>query len=109
MSDRLPLYALATHALGDFPLQTDNMAENKLDNPRVRAEHVAVYTLGFLPVALASDWNRKGSVVFLLSLAGTHYAIDSRRWNDAVPIWFDQALHVIALAVAVFLADRTDD
>lgn len=109
MSDRLPLYALAAHALGDFPLQSDRMAEGKLDDAGTRAEHVGVYMLGFLPVVLAADWNRTGGAVFLAALAGSHYAIDSRRWHDGVPFWFDQSLHVIALAVAVFLADSSDD
>ena len=102
----LTLYALAAHALGDFPLQTDNMAANKLDDPGIRAKHVATYTLGFLPVALATDWDRKGVAVFLLSVAGSHFMIDSRRWNENVPIWYDQALHVIALAVAMVLGRR---
>lgn len=97
MSDAL--YALAAHALGDYPLQTDHMAENKIDDGETRAKHVAVYTLSFLPVALASDWSHKQAAVYLGGIASTHYVIDSRRWNDAVPIWYDQALHVIALAV----------
>ena len=93
------LYALAAHALGDYPLQTDDMAANKLDDPTVRAKHVTTYTLGFLPVALASDWSNRQAAVYLGGIWSTHYAIDSRRWNENVPIWYDQALHVIALAV----------
>lgn len=111
-SDRVPLYAFAAHAIGDWPLQSDRMAAEKLDNPRVRAEHVAVYTASFLPVALAADWDRRGMVVFLGSVAGSHYVIDSRRWKEPVegfesrPIWFDQVFHVVAIAAAVFLADQ---
>lgn len=100
------LYALASHAAGDFPLQTGWMAENKFDSASVRAVHVAVYCLAFIPFALSRGWSRKQVATFFMSLAGTHFAIDSRRWNDAVPIWFDQALHVIALAVSVSLANR---
>lgn len=106
-TDRLPLYALAAHAAGDFPLQTSWMAKNKFDSRVVRAVHVAVYTVAFIPVAIASEWTKRQSAMFLGTLAATHFAIDTRRWNDAVPIWFDQALHVIALAVSFALADRS--
>lgn len=102
---RFTLYTLAAHAVGDFPLQTDWMAAKKLESPFIRAVHVAVYTAAFLPVAFASSWSRRQSVAFLLTTASTHFAIDSWRWNDDVPIWFDQALHVIALALATALAD----
>jgi len=101
------LSLLAAHAAGDFPLQTDRMAAEKFDSRRVRAAHVAVYTLGFVPAVLASDWTVRQSVAFLATIASTHYAVDSRRWNDAVPIWYDQALHVIALALAAFFADNS--
>ena len=108
-TDRLTLYALAAHAAGDFPLQSDWMAANKIDSRSARAAHVAVYTAAFIPVVIASKWSKRRSVAFLGTLATTHFAIDSRRWNENVPIWFDQALHVIALAVSFVIADRTQD
>ena len=104
------LYALAAHAAGDFPLQTDRMAAKKFDSDRVRAEHVSVYTASFLPVVFAADWSAQQRAVFLAGLWGTHYAIDTRRWKEPVegfesfPVWFDQALHVIALAVVFAIA-----
>ena len=110
--DRLPLYALAAHAAGDWPLQSDQMATEKFDDPKTRAKHIGVYTLSFLPVAMASDWDSRGKAVFLLTIAGTHFAIDTRRWvenYEAFPtraLWFDQAFHLIAIAVAFALADR---
>ena len=106
-TDRLSLYALAAHAAGDFPLQTDWMAENKFDSRLARGVHVAVYTAAFIPLVLAGGWSKKRSMAFLGTLAATHFGIDSRRWNENVPIWYDQALHTIALAVAFALADRT--
>lgn len=106
-TDRLPLYALAAHAAGDFPLQTDWMAENKFNSRAARAVHVAVYTASFIPVVIASGWTAQQSATFLGTLAASHFAIDSQRWNDTVPIWFDQALHVIALAVSFAVADRS--
>lgn len=102
------LYALASHAAGDFPLQTDEMAAEKLDDPRVRARHVTVYTLTFVPVALLEGWSLRRALAFLAVIWLTHFGIDSRRWNDAVPIWYDQALHVIALAVAFALSGVVD-
>ena len=104
--NRLPLYALAAHAAGDFPLQSDWMAANKLESPIARSVHVAVYTAAFVPVVLSSSWSRRQAAAFLVTIASTHFVIDSRRWSDVVPIWYDQALHVIALAVAFALADR---
>ena len=107
----LGLYALAAHAAGDFPLQTNAMAARKFDEPLVRAAHVTVYTLSFLPVALAADLDRRQAVVFLGGIWGTHFVIDSRRWKEPVdgfeafPVWFDQALHVIALAIVFALAE----
>ena len=101
------LYALASHAAGDFPLQTDAMAAEKFDNRLVRARHVAVYTASFIPALLTTEWNKRQAAAFLGTIAATHFVIDSRRWNDAVPIWYDQALHVIALAVATSLAEST--
>lgn len=111
----LPLYALAAHAAGDWPLQSDRMAAEKLDDAGVRAEHVAVYTLSFLPVMLAADWNRRASDAFAVTLAGSHYLIDMRRWKQPVdgfpsrPIWFDQVFHVIALALAMALGEEVND
>lgn len=101
------LYAIAAHFAGDFPLQSDRMAAAKFEDARVRAEHVTVYVATFLPVVIATDWSRRQAVVFLGGLWGSHYAIDSRRWADPVegfptrPLWFDQAFHLIALAVLV--------
>lgn len=103
MSDAL--YALAAHAAGDFPLQTDRMAAEKFDSRIVRAEHVSVYTLAFVPVAFATDWSTHQRVVFLAGIWGSHFAVDSRRWKEPIegfetrPLWFDQAYHIITLAL----------
>jgi len=107
--DRLTLYALAAHAAGDFPLQTDWMAGNKFDSRTARAVHVAVYTACYIPVVLKSGWSKRQALTFLGTITATHFAIDSRRWNENVPIWYDQALHVISLAVAFLLADAGDN
>lgn len=95
MSDALHL--LAAHAAGDFPLQTDRMAQEKFDSAAVRAYHVTVYTLAYVPV--------RRNPLFLALLWVTHFAIDSKRWNENVPIWYDQALHLIALSLVLRATD----
>lgn len=97
----LTLYLLACHAAGDFVLQTDRMAEQKFDDLAICLLHCAVYTAVFLPVVVAVGWSVVRTAAFATIVFAIHAAIDSRRWNDAVPIWSDQALHVIALALAV--------
>lgn len=105
-SDRYALAFLAAHAAGDFPLQSDWMAAEKFDSRLARAVHVTVYTAAFLPVVCRVGWSRRRAAVFLALLWGSHFIIDSRRWNAAVPIWYDQALHLIALAVALEVVDH---
>ena len=99
-TDDETLQLLAAHAAGDFPLQTGWMAQNKLDSPLARGVHVTTYTAAFVPL--------RRKPLFLALLWISHYAIDSRRWNDAVPIWYDQALHIIALAIVAGIVDRWD-
>lgn len=103
----LGLYVLAAHAAGDFPLQPDWMATQKRDGHRVRLFHVAIYTLAFVPVTIIAPWTASQAGLFLMLVAGPHYVVDSRRWADPTdalpgrPLWFDQAYHLISLAVAV--------
>lgn len=106
---RMTLCVLAAHAAGDFLLQPKWMGTNKLDSRAVRALHVVVYTAVFIPIVMASKWTSRQSVTFLGTVATTHFAIDSDRWNDTVPILVDQVLHGIALAVSFALADWCGD
>lgn len=41
------------HAVVDFIFQTHFEAMNKHNNPKIRARHCLVYTIGFLPILLA--------------------------------------------------------
>lgn len=98
------LWLLAAHMVGDFITQNQWMADNKLRCPRVRAFHVTVYTLGFVPVVIfaTSDWRR--AVGFLLFLWAAHFVTDSRRWASgekwpAKPLMVDQTIHIVTLAV----------
>ncbi|WP_226043458.1 DUF3307 domain-containing protein [Natrinema sp. DC36] len=104
--DRHALAFLAAHAAGDFPLQSDWMAAEKFDSRLARAAHVTVYTAAFLPPVIGAGWSRRRTAAFLAILWASHFVVDSRRWNDAVPIWYDQALHLIALAVALEVVDH---
>lgn len=104
--DHASLFALASHFAGDFPLQPDWMAARKLDEPVVRAQHVTVYTAAFLPYTLSVGWDDRQRGVFFALLWGSHFLVDSRRWHDGVPFWFDQALHVICLALFVAVVER---
>ncbi|WP_153952878.1 DUF3307 domain-containing protein [Halosegnis longus] len=103
------LSILAGHAAGDFLLQTDRMANEKIDDSVVRAEHVSWYTAAIAVATSDAPWSLRQRVGFLVYVWLTHYIIDSRRWNDAVPIWYDQAFHVIALSVGLTLVGGTDD
>lgn len=104
MNGLLPLDILAAHLAGDFLLQSDWMAANKLRCWRARALHVATYAAAFLPV-LALHWPGLGrALLFLGLLALSHFLTDSRRWSTgenwpAKPIVVDQVLHVIELAI----------
>lgn len=98
------LALLAAHALADFPLQSDRMAEEKLESRSVRGEHCAVHALMtyFFLLPFVDFWTASAasSVVF-----SVHFVIDSRRWSvswaepppDWLPIANDQALHLGSL------------
>ncbi|MWG36553.1 DUF3307 domain-containing protein [Halomarina oriensis] len=101
MSD---LSLLAAHLLADFPLQSDRMAAEKLDDWGVRLDHVAVHAVTTaLAVALTKGVDRR-LPLFVAAVVTTHYGIDTRRWAgpkdgfEAYPLAVDQTLHVVALA-----------
>lgn len=99
------LELLALHLLGDFVLQTEHMALNKLTDWKVRLLHVSIYTLSFL----AWGWWLHGAsgLWFAAGVFATHFVIDSRRWCSdkwpPKPIIIDQSLHIIVLALLVRL------
>lgn len=61
------------HLTGDYLLQTDHMAAEKLHSNRAAALHAATYTLPFLALT-KSPWR-------LAIIGSTHFAID--RWRLA--------------------------
>lgn len=109
MGEPVGLALLASHALADFPLQTDRMAARKLDNRRVRAKHAGVHvavTGAFLSVFAPFP------VAALAGLAAgcLHFGVDSRRWaepaggSEAYPIAVDQSLHIASLFLVALAA-----
>lgn len=100
----LVLELLAAHMVGDYILQSDDMAKRKLSDWRVRAVHVLAYTLPFIFVVGWKAATYEGALLFLLANGVVHFIIDSRRWASGEawppkPILVDQTLHLVQLAV----------
>jgi len=95
------LLLLACHFIGDFPLQSQWMSEEKSKRWEINFYHVAVYISVFI-VAGA-----KLSLMSLIIIFVTHFFIDtlSARWKIINYIWQDQLLHVLVL-VFVFLVAK---
>ncbi len=95
---------LVAHTLADFPLQTDQMANEKFRDVRTRLLHSCVHliltALFLLPLV---------SVVSVLSTAVlifiSHYTIDTQRWAEPksgfenYPIFVDQAYHLFSIYI----------
>jgi hypothetical protein len=64
---------LVAHAVGDYILQSDWMADNKTKNSVAAAVHAITYTLPFLLITQ--------SVGALAIICGTHFVVD--RWRLA--------------------------
>lgn len=98
----IALEILALHMLGDYILQTEWMAQNKLSDPLVRLAHVTAYSIPFL---LWGNWYYDmAGILFGTSVMITHFMIDSYRFYADHPwppksILIDQSLHIITLAV----------
>jgi hypothetical protein len=74
---------LVLHVIGDYVLQSQWMATEKVTKTRAALAHVALYTLPFLVLSQ--------SVEVLLTIAGTHFVID--RWRLARHVcWFKNFL-----------------
>lgn len=95
---------IACHLIGDYVLQSDDMAKRKLTDARIRASHVAWYHLPFLVAGVAARTNPARLAAFLILSGAAHFITDSKRWlpNDEWPpgtIINDQAIHLTTLAV----------
>jgi len=94
------LALLSAHLLADFPLQTDHMAANKLDDWMVRLAHAAVHVMvtnAFL--FLLTPY----AIIYALMIGVIHFIIDSKRLAEPkdnfelYPIAVDQSLHITSL------------
>lgn len=85
----LALYLLAGHMLGDFVLADRWVSAEKLEDAVVRARHVALYCLPFVPLVVAvephSVWR---PLAFLACLYVLHFLTDSRRFRATLGDWW---------------------
>jgi hypothetical protein len=103
---------LAAHLIGDYILQGNAMAKNKLTDARVRAHHVTRYCIPFLVAGVVSRVNPGRLAAFLALTWITHFITDSKRWipnEDWKPgeILNDQALHLAQLTILNRIVGRS--
>lgn len=103
---------LGYHLLGDFLIQTPEQARDKLEDPKVRAEHVTTYHAPFLIGGLLTGVRIPRLLAFLGLSWAAHFVTDSRRWAKTsepffVQVWVDQAIHVATLAALNRVAGRS--
>ena len=94
---------IAAHMVGDYLLQTDNMARNKFSDKSVRLLHCGAYMLPVFLVGYVHAVSPWGLALFYVVNLIAHFVIDSRRWASGdkwppKPILVDQALHLVTLA-----------
>jgi hypothetical protein len=105
----LSLWLIALHMLGDYILQTNWMAMNKLQNVGARTVHVLCYTLPFGCFATAwahfhtPHFGTQMIAPFTIGVFVLHWITDCRRWASPIPwapkpILVDQTLHLLELA-----------
>ena len=110
-------WLLVGHLVGDFLLQTEMMAEGKVESWSWMVKHIGLYMAVMVVVIgayalthLVPFWL---IVVVLLFIAGTHVVLDRRHFTQGwmrlvgispdhpwMPIVVDQVFHVSVLAVA---------
>ncbi len=75
---------LLCHALGDYVIQSDWMANNKTKRSLIALAHVVTYALPFLFL--------RPSLAALAVIVGTHFVIDRWRLARFVCYWKNQVL-----------------
>lgn len=101
----LGLDLIAAHMVGDYILQSDEMARLKLTDSFVRFVHVTLYTIPMIIVALLHSTTPTSVLFFSMFVWISHFMTDSKRWASGdrwppKPILVDQAIHLVTLAVA---------
>ncbi len=110
-------WLLVGHLAGDFLMQTEQMAEGKVQSWPWMLKHVGLYMAVMTAVigiyALAHPVSFWLVVVVLLFIAGTHIVLDRRHFTQGwmrlvgvstdhpwMPTVVDQVFHLLVLAVA---------
>lgn len=104
------------HLVGDFLLQTDNMARYKPQQWPWMLRHIACYMIGMCLIIALFSWQRSvplwAALVAVVFIVVTHIILDRRactaRWMQLVGMspeqtWLlivvDQVLHLVTLAI----------
>ena len=110
-------WLLVAHLVGDFMLQTDQMAQNKGRSWQWMLKHVGLYSIPITAVLVVYGWQQRlpawSLVGALLFLWVTHVILDRRgltgKWmallgsssnKGWLAIVVDQVLHILTLAIA---------
>ncbi|MEJ2732724.1 MAG: DUF3307 domain-containing protein [Anaerolineae bacterium] len=110
-------WLLVGHLVGDFLMQTERMAEGKVQSWPWMLKHIGLYMAVMTAVigayALAHPVSTWLVVLVLLFIAGTHIVLDRRHFTQGwmrlvgvstdhpwMPTVVDQVFHVLVLAVA---------
>jgi Protein of unknown function (DUF3307) len=88
---------IACHFVGDFAFQSTWMSIEKGKSWEVNFYHCATYTATFILFVHPSI----PAVAFLL---GTHFVVDAlkARYKVIGPIWLDQLLHILTIALILY-------
>ncbi len=109
-------WLLVSHLIGDFLIQTDQMAERKTRQWSWMLAHVGIYTVLVTPVVVIYAWTHHSPAWLVLSvllfLTGSHILLDRRSftvwWMRLVgispnppwlPVAVDQVFHILTLAI----------
>ncbi|HLI70780.1 MAG TPA: DUF3307 domain-containing protein [Ktedonobacteraceae bacterium] len=88
---------LACHFIGDFAFQSAWMSMEKGRSWEVNFYHAATYTAVFVIFARSTPL-----ATFILFI--THFLVDplKARYKIIGPIWLDQFLHIVTIALILF-------
>ena len=102
------LALLSAHLLADFPFQSDEIADKKMDDHFVRFTHAGVHAwFTFLFAVLVVE--PPSALYISMLVLGAHWIIDSRRWVEPkedfelYPVVVDQTMHVTSLFLIAVL------
>lgn len=107
----LALWMIAAHMIGDYVVQTNWMAANKMKRWDALALHVLCYTACFAGPILAYATTPQLAAWGIVALAAMHAATDWRRWASGAqwppkPILVDQAMHAVQIAIVAEIITR---